>query len=492
MVATATLMLALCGPASAEIYWANEGLDTIGRATNAGGSVETDFIDGAGVATDPTGVAINGTHIYWSHDEGTGGSIGQDTIGGSGTPDPTFIDTNGDPQGISLDATNVYWTHVSSAAGWVGRASQGGFVPPVFGQEFQATDGTSLCGVAANGDRAFWANPGSPGSVGSAHGIDPPEQDYITATNDPCGVAMAGGGLVYWTNRAGANGTIGRAGLGGTGANGTFVDTGVAGSAPCGVAVTGEFIYWTDPVNDDIGRADLDGTDPDPDFISLAGDPNPCGIAVSPTQAVTPTSQDFGSQTVGTESDPAPFSVENTASSVLDVTSVTLTGPDASQFKLTGDGCTPARNSPGLNCFVNVAYSPTTEGTHNATVDITSNASNSTDIPLSGTATAPPPAAEPPGDTSPPDTTIASGPSGKTKSKSASFAFTGSDAREVAGFECKLDDGPFASCTSPKSYSGLRKGSHTFEVRAVDAAGNADPTPATRTWTIKKKKKKKK
>ena len=67
-------------------------------------------------------------------------------------------------------------------------------------------------------------------------------------------------------------------------------------------------------------------------------------------------------------------------------------------------------------------------------------------------------------------------------STSASFAFTASDAG--ATFECKLDASSFATCTSPKEYSGLTTGAHTFSVRASDAAGNADATPATQTWTI--------
>ena len=44
--------------------------------------------------------------------------------------------------------------------------------------------------------------------------------------------------------------------------------------------------------------------------------------------------------------------------------------------------------------------------------------------------------------------------------------------------------GAFAACTSLKSYSGLAEGSHTFQLRARDAAGNADQTPASHTWTI--------
>ena len=54
----------------------------------------------------------------------------------------------------------------------------------------------------------------------------------------------------------------------------------------------------------------------------------------------------------------------------------------------------------------------------------------------------------------------------------------------VAGFECKLDSGTFASCTSPYSYQNLSDGSHTFTVQAKDAAGNLDQSPATYTWTI--------
>src|SRR5207302_2049052 len=45
------------------------------------------------------------------------------------------------------------------------------------------------------------------------------------------------------------------------------------------------------------------------------------------------------------------------------------------------------------------------------------------------------------------------------------------------------DGGGFTTCTSPKSYSGLSAGSHTFDVRAVDNAGNTG-SASSFTWTI--------
>jgi hypothetical protein len=84
-------------------------------------------------------------------------------------------------------------------------------------------------------------------------------------------------------------------------------------------------------------------------------------------------------------------------------------------------------------------------------------------------------------DTTPPETSIASGPAGTVSSQSASFAFA---SERRARFECQLDGGAWAACDSPKSFSALTEGSHVFAVRARDKAGNLDPTPATRTWTI--------
>ena len=70
---------------------------------------------------------------------------------------------------------------------------------------------------------------------------------------------------------------------------------------------------------------------------------------------------------------------------------------------------------------------------------------------------------------------------GSTLSDSATFEFSST---EIATFECDLDGAGFSSCTSPKTYNGLGLGVHTFTVRAVDAVGNVDPTPAELSWEI--------
>ncbi|AEI68972.1 adventurous gliding motility protein AgmC [Corallococcus macrosporus] len=85
-------------------------------------------------------------------------------------------------------------------------------------------------------------------------------------------------------------------------------------------------------------------------------------------------------------------------------------------------------------------------------------------------------------DTTPPDTTIVAAPPSVTGSSSATFDFTSNES--PVAYQCSLDGGPFVACTAPRTYTGLSEGTHTFEVRAVDAAGNIDPTPATYSWTV--------
>jgi hypothetical protein len=84
-------------------------------------------------------------------------------------------------------------------------------------------------------------------------------------------------------------------------------------------------------------------------------------------------------------------------------------------------------------------------------------------------------------DSSPPAASITSGPASPTKDTSATFKFTSTE--PGSAFTCQLDAGAATSCTSPKSYTGLAAGSHTFTLVATDPAGNASG-PAMWAWAI--------
>ncbi len=115
---------------------------------------------------------------------------------------------------------------------------------------------------------------------------------------------------------------------------------------------------------------------------------------------------------------------------------------------------------------------------------------DSTSILLGNAAVTPPP---PPGggggDTAAPETTIDKGPSGKTHKHKAKIRYSAS---EASTFECKLagkgvdtDLGSFQPCGAAKiKYKHLQPGKKKFQVRATDAAGNTDPTPAKLKWKV--------
>lgn len=102
----------------------------------------------------------------------------------------------------------------------------------------------------------------------------------------------------------------------------------------------------------------------------------------------------------------------------------------------------------------------------------------------SGQASPPPPAA----DATPPETALLGikrkatvGTRTATAKVKARFS-----SEPGARFECKLDRRPYAACSSPRTLK-LKVGKHVFRVRAVDAAGNVDGTPAKATVRVKLK-----
>jgi hypothetical protein len=83
---------------------------------------------------------------------------------------------------------------------------------------------------------------------------------------------VAGANFVYWANSQGTS--IGRAKINGTGLNNNFIPA----TNPFGVAVDSNFVYWEQP--NSIGRANLDGSSPTSNFVTT-GSTTPLGLAVT-------------------------------------------------------------------------------------------------------------------------------------------------------------------------------------------------------------------
>jgi Tol biopolymer transport system component len=83
-----------------------------------------------------------------------------------------------------------------------------------------------------------------------------------------------------------------------------------------------------------------------------------------------------------------------------------------------------------------------------------------------------------------PDTTITSGPDGKTKVREAYSVFGYQADESGATFTCSLDSAPMKPCGDTFHTGALPDGVHRFAVVAKDRAGNVDPTPALVTFTV--------
>ncbi|MSR53795.1 MAG: hypothetical protein EXS09_10965, partial [Gemmataceae bacterium] len=143
---------------------------------------------------------------------------------------------------------------------------------------------------------------------------------------------------------------------------------------------------------------------------------------------------------------------------------------------------------PAINSFGTLTYTPNfTTGTATISVTLTDDATINGNPALTSAETT---FIITISDVVAPETTIDLAPSVNAasfiSSTTAQFAFSGTDdvLPLVLTFEASLDGAAFATATSPITFNGLSEGSHTFQVRARDVAGNVDQTPASFTWTV--------
>ena len=154
---------------------------------------------------------------------------------------------------------------------------------------------------------------------------------------------------------------------------------------------------------------------------------------------------------------------------------------DQATFTFAGN---PAGNASKVQCKLDAgAYADCTsrktftglsEGPHTAAFRAEGAVDNQDPSPATGTFTV---------DTTAPKVTITSPSQGSIlTTTSASAAFAADEAG--SSFECRLDAGAFAACSSPKAGSGLAAGSHTIQVRATDQASNTGAAAST-SFTVK-------
>ena len=86
------------------------------------------------------------------------------------------------------------------------------------------------------------------------------------------------------------------------------------------------------------------------------------------------------------------------------------------------------------------------------------------------------------GDSTPPETTITSGPNQIINLNSANFIFTSNEINST--FDCNLNDNGWEVCTAPRNLINLSDRGYIFKVRARDNSNNIDQTPAEHSWTV--------
>ena len=171
--------------------------------------------------------------------------------------------------------------------------------------------------------------------------------------------------------------------------------------------------------------------------------------------------------------DKAPPMLINTRTAVFEVSGTDAGGGDLRfEYRLDGDGENFNRMSTHILTLTDLA-----DGKHSVEIRAVDEAANGDPTPATYTWEV---------DTTPPDTTITSGPPADGAASDVTFTFASNDpvGQEVT-FEVRLNDGPIEIVTgNSKQYTGLAVGTHTFTVVAVDRAGNKDQSPATRMFTV--------
>jgi hypothetical protein len=241
------------------VYWTSGAPNSsIARAKLNGSGLNTQFIPGL---DSPHGVATDSRFIYWTQGDATTGSIGRANLNGS-DPNPNFIPHSAgvtDPSGIAVTATSIFWQNGGSA---IGQANVDGSAP---NPNFIATT-NSHCGLTADSNFIYFLNSGGT-QIGQAT-LSGPFLNFVSIPEAFCGLAVDSNYL-YWGSDSGN--TVARVPVAGGTAEAGFIQTETTGGGPSGVAVNSQYVFWGNADTNAIGRANVNGSSVKPALIPDAG-----------------------------------------------------------------------------------------------------------------------------------------------------------------------------------------------------------------------------
>ena len=308
-------------------------------------------------------------------------SFGSVTAGTSLTQGVTLTNTGFRPETVSQATVTGAGFSIS---GPVLPLTLNRFDNATFNVEFAPAVGGSVTGTLSIVTNTWWNSTISISLSGTGvaqptANLSPPSMTFASQALGSTSSAQA----ATLTNSGGTTLNITSIAL--TGANASdFAQTNtcggsVAGGANCTISVT-----FT-PAASGSRTASVSITDNasgSPQTVSLSG----TGTGTATLVSLSPTSLAFGNQSLGTTSAAQALTLSNTGNAALSITSLALTGSNASDFAQTNTcGSSVAARS---KCTISVTFKPSASGSRTASVGITDNASGSPQtVSLSGTGT---------------------------------------------------------------------------------------------------------
>jgi hypothetical protein len=212
------------------------------------------------------------------------------------------------------------------------------------------------------------------------------------------------------------------------------------------------------------------------------------GTGVGAVVMLSPTSLNFGNQTVGIPSSPQSVMLTNTGNSNLTIASIQITGQNANEFSEVTN-C-PSSLSPNNSCQIKVTFLPTTTGTQNGSLGVSDNAPGSPQqVPLTGVGVLPAVTFSPPSLTFATQVVFTTSPAQKVTLTNTGLGILKITAGKISGefggtTSCGKTLAPGANCTINVTFKPRTKGPLNGDISVTDnAPGSPQTVPLAGTGT---------